>query len=84
MVIKKAFPDELIGEEIEVLHSQNESNRGIKGKVVDETKFTLVVQQGGKRKILLKNTITFQLVKTGLIIKGNQVAQRPEERIKGK
>lgn len=84
MIIKKIFPDELIGEEIEVLHSLNESNRGIKGKVIDETKFTLVIRQGGKKKTLLKNTIAFKLVRTGLIIKGNQVAQRPEERIKGK
>ena len=78
------FPDELIGEEIEVLHSRNESNLGIKGKVVDETKFTLVVQQGGRKKTLLKNTITFKLVRSGLIIKGSQVAQRSEERIKGR
>ena len=84
MLIKKIFPDELIGEEIEIIHSQNSSNLGIKGKVVDETKLTLVIQQGEKKKTLLKNNLTFKLVRTGLIIKGSQVAQRPEERIKGK
>ncbi len=84
MTIKKGFPNELIGEEIEVLESQNKSNRGIKGKVVNETKLTLVVEQGGKRKTLLKRLITFRLVRSGVVIIGDMVAQRPEERIKGK
>ena len=54
---KKKFPYELVGEELEVVDSTNKADLGIKGKVVDETKATLKVEQGDKIKTLLKNTV---------------------------
>jgi ribonuclease P protein subunit POP4 len=81
---KKKFPYELVGEELEVVDSTNKADLGIKGKVVDETKATLKVEQGDKIKTLLKNNITFKLVRTGQIINGQEIAKRSEERLTGR
>ncbi|HHE67562.1 MAG TPA: ribonuclease P protein subunit, partial [Candidatus Parcubacteria bacterium] len=40
---KKVYPYELIGQEIEIIDSQNKSNLHLKGKIVDETKYTLKI-----------------------------------------
>ena len=79
----KIFPFELIGKEICIVESTNKFNQGICGKIVDETKSTLVVEQNGKMKRLLKNNITFKLSPKGTIIYGKEINKRPEERIKG-
>ncbi len=78
------FPGELIGEEIEVIHSQNHSARGRKGKIIDETKMTLVIESNGARKRLLKNSLTFKVVRSGRIIAGASILRRPEERAQRK
>ena len=84
MARKDIFPHELIGEEIEVVDSKNKSNIGIHGKIIDETKETLKVHQGnGKEAVLMKSIITFKLCSTGKVISGEQVARRPEDRLKG-
>ncbi len=84
MARKDVFPQELIGEEIEVVDSKNKSNIGIRGKIIDETKETLKVHQGnGKVVVLMKNIITFKLLNTGKIISGEQITRRPEDRLKG-
>ena len=80
----KTYPHELIGEEIEVVESTNNSYIGIKGKVVNETKSTIVIEQNGKNKTLLKRAIKFKLLHDGKIIVGNDIVKRPEDRIKGK
>lgn len=77
------FPGELIGEPIEVVESTNKSNIGLKGKIVDETKFTIKVSNQGKIKTLFKSTLLFKLGKNGKIINGKNMMKRPEERIKG-
>lgn len=79
---KSTFPGELIGEDIEVIHSQNKSMLGMKGRIVDETKMTLVLEYRGARKVLLKNSITIKLRRTGRVIAGTHILRRPEERIK--
>jgi len=80
---KKTFPYELIGEEVEIVVSKNKSNKGISGKIVDETKATIKIEQNGKIKTLLKNNITLKLLNNGLVLEGKQINKRPEERIKG-
>lgn len=83
MTRKEIFPHELIGEEIEVMYSKNKSNLGIKGKIIDETKETItVVQDNGKKVVLMKQIITFKLMKSGKIISGEIIAKRPEDRLK--
>ncbi|HIG92966.1 MAG: ribonuclease P protein subunit POP4 [archaeon GW2011_AR9] len=83
MIRKQVFPHELIGENIEVVQSTNQSNLGLRGKIVDETKFTLKVQEGEKIKTLFKNTILFKLSTRGMVIDGKTIIKRPEERLKG-
>ena len=72
----------MIGTEIEVVKSTNSTNLGIKGKVVDETKFLLKIEQDGKVKNLLKKNITFKITNTGQVIEGKTIAKQPEERLK--
>ena len=77
------YPRELIGEMIQVVHSSQKRLEGLQGKIVDETKSTITLEQDGKNKKLLKNTITFRLQSSGLIIDGKTLLRRAEERIKG-
>ena len=79
---KKTFPHELIGMEIEVVKATNQSNLGIKGKIIDETKSSLKIEEDGKIKILLKKNITFKIQNTGQVIDGKTITKQPEERLK--
>lgn len=80
--MKSAFPGELIGEEIEVIHSKNRSMLGMKGRIIDETKTTLVLAGKGVRKVVLKGSVTIKLLRTGRVIEGKNILRRPEERMK--
>ena len=82
MSVIKIYPYELIGKEIEVTEADNKFNCGLKGKIIDETKLTLKIEQKGKIKTLLKKNITFKLSQTGQVIAGKTLAKKPEERIK--
>lgn len=75
---------ELIGLESEVIGSKNKSNLGIKGKIVDETKNTISIEQKNKIKKLLKSNIILK-IKIGdqeIKIPGERLSGRPKERIK--
>ena len=78
------YPYELIGELIEIMESTNKANLGLSGKIVDETKSTLRIEQQGKIKTLLKKNIVFKLVRNNLLIDGKTITKRPEDRVKGK
>ncbi len=83
MAQKKVYPDELVGEMIEIVNSTNPSNLGVKGKIIDETKETIKVEnEDGKEVVLLKNSITFKLSRTGEVISGKEIIKRPEDRLK--
>ena len=82
--MKKIFPHELVGKEIEVVSSKNKQNLGLKGKVIDETKHTLKISHQGVNKTLLKGNVTFKIKSLNLTIEGKTIIKRPEERIKGK
>ena len=82
---EQVYPYELIGQEIIVVIATNKFDQGFKGKIIDETKSTLLIEdEVGRVRKLLKNTITFKIVQTGQEIKGKTLIRRPEERIKGK
>ena len=68
--------------EIEVVKATNQSNLGIKGKIIDETKSSLKIEEDGKIKILLKKNITFKIQNTGQVIDGKTITKQPEERLK--
>jgi len=84
MTLIKIYPHELIGKSIKITDSKNKHDLEISGKVVDETKMTLVIDHDGKSKILLKKNIAFVLQGSDVEIFGKDILRRPEERIKGR
>jgi len=75
---------EFIGLYVEVINSKNESMVGLKGKVIDETKDTLIINYEGKMKRLVKNQVTLKVYDDGkeFEIEGNLLIGRSEDRIK--
>ncbi len=77
---KNTYAQEIIGKTIKVVESKNKSNIGMEGKIIDETKKTIVVKTKKGEKKLLKNNITIMI--NNQKIKGQMLMKRPEERIK--
>lgn len=75
---------ELIGLEIKITKSKNDSLIGLHGKIVNETRNTLTISSGERLKKVLKAHIVFQASINGqsIEIDGKKLAARPEERIK--
>jgi len=75
---------ELIGLEVEVVKSTCPEHLCIRGRVVDETRNTLVVEQDGAEKTLPKECCEF-LFRDGETthrVSGKDIRFRPEDRIK--
>jgi ribonuclease P protein subunit POP4 len=75
---------ELIGLDCEVAEAGNSSLVGIRGRIVDETMKTLVL--GEKRKRITKKGCRFRVTVNGrkVMIDGDLLVARPEDRIKKK
>ncbi len=75
---------ELIGLEGEVKDSTNPNQIGIKGRIIDETYHMLVIEENGKRKMIMKKGAKFgiRLGDEYVTIKGDKINYRPHERIK--
>jgi ribonuclease P protein subunit POP4 len=81
MQMNKIIASEFIGCQTEVVDSTNPLTKGVKGKIIDETKNLLVIRTSKDEiKKLTKNENTF-LIK-GVEIKGQDIIKKPEERIK--
>ena len=80
MQLKDLLKHELIGLEIVVIDADNKSLIGVKGKITDETKNTIKVNN----KTLLKKQIIFMCTKNKhkVAIEGKYIVGKPEERIK--
>lgn len=80
------FRHELVGLTVEVAESTHSGYKGIKGKVVDETKNTIKIEdEKGKEKIIPKKVAIFHFkLPDGrkVEINGKIIAVRPEIRIK--
>ena len=77
--------DEFIGLEIKISKSSNPNIVGISGKVVDETRNTLVILHKGERKVIVKDIAVFDFIMpdaTIVRIDGKVIRGRPEDRIK--
>lgn len=74
---------ELIGLNVEVTKSRDKYLKGTKGKVVNETKNTLIIKTGSKTKIVPKMNCTFRFSygKKRFIVNGLEINFRPYERI---
>ena len=77
--------DEFIGLNAKVVKSSNPSYMGISGKVVDETRKTLVIRQRHEDKVIVKEAAVFQftlLDGTVIEVEGKIILGRPEDRMK--
>ena len=78
---------ELIGLKAKVAESTNRDSVGISGKVIDETRNTLVIRQNNSDKVIPKETTVFQFtLSDGSVVEveGNAIIGRPEDRVKKK
>jgi ribonuclease P protein subunit POP4 len=76
---------ELIGLNVKVAKSPNSDLLGISGKVIDETRNTLVVRHENSDKIISKNVAVFHFTmpdRTVVEINGAVILGRPENRVK--
>lgn len=83
---KEITRHELIGQAIEIVASKNKDNLGLKGKIVDETKNTIMIKTKKGHKRLMKNNITTIIKNNGkkIKIKGEKISGRPKDRIKSR
>ena len=88
---KNIFYHELIGLYCEVIESSNKSFLGISGKVIDETKKTILIEKicenGIEEKLIPKDVSIFHFkLPNGnwVEIHGKILVSRPEDRIKKK
>ncbi|MDD4983508.1 MAG: ribonuclease P protein subunit [Candidatus ainarchaeum sp.] len=75
---------EYLGLEIEIMESSDDSQKGIKGKVYNETKNVFVVEcKDGLKTIPKKGKMfKFRNGKEEYLVNGDKINYRPEERIK--
>jgi ribonuclease P protein subunit POP4 len=85
----KITPDiirhEFIGTQATVTESLHSDYVGISGKIIDETKNTLIFQKEGNTKQVIKNSSIFNFMFTdGTIVEinGRLLVGRPEDRLK--
>lgn len=76
------FKQEYIGSNIMIIKSKNNSLKGLKGIVLNETKNSFKVKTSSGVKTILKNVSTFKI--NGNVIEGNKIVKKPHERIKMK
>lgn len=82
---KNIIYHELIGLYVKVLHHVNENYIGLEGRVIDETKNTLLIltSKGAKRILKKGGKFLFKLSdKVYALINGEDILARPEERVK--
>ncbi len=76
---------EFIGTHGRITESRHPDYVGINGKVVDESKNTLTIMQGGKTKKVVKEVAVFQFQFADEVvveIDGKLLVGRPEDRLK--
>lgn len=76
---------ELIGLNAKVVRSSHPGYVGIAGRVLDETRNTIIIVHENKKKIIIKSTAVFNFtMPDGTIVEidGKAIVGRPENRIK--
>ena len=85
-MMEKYIRHELIGREAEIVESRVLSQKGLKGKIIDETRNTIIIEtEKGDKKILKKDVVIKVMFDgTPVFIEGKYLIGRPEDRIKKK
>lgn len=82
------FQHELIGLNVEIIKSSHRGLVGIKGKVIDETRNTILVETNDRKEsVIPKNMVIFHFQTPEgqkVEIDGKILVSRPEDRIKKK
>ncbi len=76
---------ELIGLDARVVKDSNPHNTSITGEVIDESRNTLTIRQGGKAKRIAKKDAVFRFkIPDGetVEVEGSALVGRPEDRVK--
>jgi ribonuclease P protein subunit POP4 len=74
---------ELIGLQVEVVDAMDPTQAHVQGRVVDETRNTLVVEVQGREKRIPKQGSRFRFdVEEGVVVDGDDIRFRPEDRVK--
>jgi ribonuclease P protein subunit POP4 len=72
---------EFIGTKIKIIDATNKSLVGLEGSILDETKNSFKIRNNNQEeKTLLKKGAVFLI--DNILIKGDEIIKRPEERIK--
>ena len=81
---KNILRHELIGLECTVVKADNKSQIGISGKIVDETRKTIVIESSKGLRTIPKQGSVFRmkLPKETADVPGNLLIAKPEDRIK--
>ena len=77
--------NEFIGLDVRIAKSNNEQLVGIRGRIIDETRNTLVLRQGSKIVRIPKDIVRLNMsIPFGKMIEvdGRSIVARPEDRIK--
>jgi ribonuclease P protein subunit POP4 len=75
---------ELIGLTAKISKAKNKDLEGLSGKIIGETRNSIVIESDSKRKRVLKNQlIEIILVEKKVKVQAKALMKRPEERIKG-
>lgn len=84
---KNLIRHELIGLDVEVVRDRNPCNASISGRVVDETRNTLIIRKGERERRVAKRTAVFKFsLPNGAVVdvEGPALVGRPEDRVKRK
>ena len=75
---------EFIGLEVEVIGTSHPGFQDLRGRVVDESRNTLIIERDGRELRIPKPGNEFQFTFQGdkIAIKGDEIRHRPEDRIK--
>lgn len=75
---------EFIGLEAEVIASTHQGYKSLRGRIINETKNTIVIEHEGKAKIVPKtgNEFLFTYGDEKIAVRGSEIQHRPEDRIK--
>ncbi len=86
MRLEDVIRHELIGREAEIVESRVKSQKGMKGRIIDETRNTLVLEtERGDKRVLKKDIIIkVKFGRKNVMIEGSLLVARPEDRIKKK
>lgn len=87
MSIKKGnlLQHELVGLRAEVVECTDPTKRGKRGVIMNETRNTLTLKEGGRLKIIPKKEVTLSIALPegeDVKVEGRKLVARPEDRVK--